>query len=110
MTHFHYPGCRQLARVIATKQTGDAPGRAARDGATVRGFSAVSLLIVDEPARVTEDLYLAVRPMTIVGKGHQLAVGCASSFYGRMPFGRRMPSCPTENHHSLRRFSNISLT
>ncbi len=30
--------------------------------ATVRGFSAVSLLLVDEASRVEDDLYLAVRP------------------------------------------------
>jgi Terminase large subunit, T4likevirus-type, N-terminal len=37
--------------------------------ATVRGFSAVSLLVIDEAARVGEDLYKAVRPMLAVGRG-----------------------------------------
>jgi hypothetical protein len=36
---------------------------------TVRGFSAVSLLLVDEASRVTDDLYLAVRPMLAVSRG-----------------------------------------
>lgn len=36
---------------------------------TVRGFSAVSLLLVDEAARVDDDLYLAARPMLAVSNG-----------------------------------------
>jgi hypothetical protein len=31
--------------------------------ATIRGFSAVSLLLVDEAARVEDELYMAIRPM-----------------------------------------------
>jgi len=37
--------------------------------ATVRGFSAVSLLLVDEAALVRDDLYMAVRPMLAVSGG-----------------------------------------
>ena len=36
---------------------------------TVRGFSAVSLLLIDEAARVGEDLYNSVTPMLAVGDG-----------------------------------------
>ena len=36
---------------------------------TIRGFSAVSLLLVDEASRVPDDLYLAVRPMLVVSGG-----------------------------------------
>ena len=36
---------------------------------TVRGFSAVSLILIDEAARVRDDLYKAVRPMLAVGGG-----------------------------------------
>jgi len=36
---------------------------------TIRGFSAVSLLLVDEAARVSDDLYRAVRPMLAVSAG-----------------------------------------
>jgi hypothetical protein len=36
---------------------------------TVRGFSAVSLLLIDEASRVDDDLYLALRPMLAVGQG-----------------------------------------
>ncbi len=48
---------------------------------TVRGFSAVSLLLVDEAARVSEDLYLAVRPM--------LAVTDGAMWLMSTPFGKR---------------------
>jgi hypothetical protein len=37
--------------------------------ATVRGFSAVSLILIDEAARVQDDLYRALRPMLAVGDG-----------------------------------------
>jgi hypothetical protein len=36
---------------------------------TVRGFSAVSLMLIDEAARVADDLYRAMRPMLAVGDG-----------------------------------------
>src|SRR5579872_4257201 len=37
--------------------------------ATVRGFSAVSLMLIDEAARVKDEFYRAVRPMLAVGDG-----------------------------------------
>ena len=37
--------------------------------ATIRGFSAVSLLLVDEAARVSDELYMAIRPMLAVSGG-----------------------------------------
>jgi len=37
--------------------------------ATIRGFSAVSLLLVDEASRVSDDLYMAIRPMLAVSGG-----------------------------------------
>lgn len=49
--------------------------------ATVRGFSAVSLLLVDEAARVSDELYLAIRPMLAVSNG---ALWLMST-----PFGKR---------------------
>jgi hypothetical protein len=36
---------------------------------TIRGFSAVSLLLVDEAAWVSDELYLAIRPMLAVSDG-----------------------------------------
>jgi len=37
--------------------------------ATIRGFSAVALLRVDQAARVSDDLYVAIRPMLAVSGG-----------------------------------------
>jgi hypothetical protein len=41
------------------------PGREA----TIRGFSAVTLLLVDEASRVSDELYLSLRPMLAVSNG-----------------------------------------
>jgi Terminase large subunit, T4likevirus-type, N-terminal len=48
---------------------------------TVRGFSGVSLLIVDEAARVEDELYQAVRPMLAVSGGRLILLST--------PFGSR---------------------
>ena len=37
--------------------------------ATIRGFSAVSLILIDEASRVADDMYSALRPMLAVGHG-----------------------------------------
>jgi len=49
--------------------------------ATLRGFSAVSLLIIDEASRVDDDVYKALRPMLAVGKGDLWLLST--------PFGKR---------------------
>jgi hypothetical protein len=49
--------------------------------ATVRGFSAVSLMLIDEAARVSDQLYKAVRPF--------LAVGGGDLWLMSTPFGKR---------------------
>ena len=49
--------------------------------ATVRGFSAVTLLLVDEAVRVSDDLYMAIRPM--------LAVSGGTLWLMSTPFGKR---------------------
>ena len=51
--------------------------------ATVRGFSAVSLLLVDEASRVSDELYLAVRPMLAVSNG---TMWLMSTPYGKRGF------------------------
>lgn len=48
---------------------------------TIRGFSGVSLLVVDEAARVPDDLYYSVRPMLAVSSGRLIALST--------PFGTR---------------------
>lgn len=37
--------------------------------ATIRGFSSVNMLLIDEAARVPDELYLAVRPMLAASNG-----------------------------------------
>jgi hypothetical protein len=39
------------------------------DGQTVRGFSNVRLLLIDEASRVADETYFSVRPMTAIGGG-----------------------------------------
>lgn len=51
------------------------------DEGTIRGFSGVTLLIIDEAARVMDDLYCAVRPMLAVSQGKLIALST--------PFGQR---------------------
>ena len=47
----------------------------------VRGYAGVSLLVVDEAARVPDDLYYSVRPMLAVSGGRLIALST--------PFGKR---------------------
>ncbi len=48
---------------------------------TIRGYSGVALLIVDEAARVPDSLYFAIRPMLSVSRGRLVALST--------PFGKR---------------------
>jgi hypothetical protein len=48
---------------------------------TIRGYAGVDLLIVDEAARVKDDLYYSVRPMLAVSNGRLIALST--------PFGTR---------------------
>ncbi len=48
---------------------------------TIRGFSGVSLLVVDEASRVADELYYAVRPMLSTSRGKLIALST--------PFGKR---------------------
>jgi hypothetical protein len=50
---------------------------------TIRGYPAVSILVIDEAARVPDDLYRAVRPMLAVSRGRLI---CLSTPYGRRGF------------------------
>jgi hypothetical protein len=50
---------------------------------TIRGFSSVALLVIDEAARVPDGLYQAVRPMLAVSGGRLV---CLSSAYARAGF------------------------
>lgn len=48
---------------------------------TIVGYSAISLLIIDEAARTPDDLYRSVRPMLAVSRGQLVALST--------PFGKR---------------------
>jgi hypothetical protein len=48
---------------------------------TIRGFSDVAMLIIDEAARVSDALYYSVRPMLAVSRGRLVALST--------PFGKR---------------------
>jgi hypothetical protein len=48
---------------------------------TIRGYSGVSLLVIDEAARVPDALYYSVRPMLAVSRGKLVAL--------TTPFGKR---------------------
>jgi hypothetical protein len=48
---------------------------------TIRGYANINLLVLDEAARVPDDLYRAVRPMLAVSRGRMI---CLST-----PFGKR---------------------
>jgi len=51
------------------------------DERTIRGYSGVNLLVIDEAARVDDALYYSVRPMLAVSEGRIVALST--------PFGRR---------------------
>ena len=48
---------------------------------TIRGYANITLLVIDEAARVFDDLYRAVRPMLAVSEGRLIALST--------PFGKR---------------------
>src|SRR5437763_5893753 len=50
---------------------------------TIRGYSHVSLLVMDEAARVPDDVYRSVRPMLAVSEGRLV---CLSTPYGKRGF------------------------
>jgi hypothetical protein len=51
------------------------------DEGTIRGYSRVALLVIDEAARVPDALYLSVRPMLAVSRGRLVALST--------PWGKR---------------------
>ncbi len=50
---------------------------------TIRGYSQVDLMVIDEAARVPDDLYRAVRPMLAITPGRLI---CLSTPYGKRGF------------------------
>ena len=63
---------------------------------TLRGFSGVSLLVIDEAARVPDELYYGVRPMLAGSRLSIRRFGCCTSvrYWSRRSLRRRAcPSC-----------------
>jgi len=65
--------------------------------ATIRGFSRAALLLIDEAAKVHDDLYRSVRPMLAVSRGQLV---CLSTPFGQRGFFFREWGSP----HPWRRF------
>jgi hypothetical protein len=66
----------------------------------IRGYSGVRLLVVDEAARVPDELYSAVRPMLAVSQGRMIAMSS--------PFGKR--GWFFEEWGSPRRWERVRIT
>ena len=50
---------------------------------TIRGYAGVHMLVIDEAARVPDDLYRSVRPMLAISRGKLI---CLSTPYGKRGF------------------------
>ncbi len=62
---------------------------------TIRGYSGVNLLIIDEAARVPDDLYRAVRPMLAVSGGRLICGGTCRLYRAYQAISRaRSPVAP----------------
>ncbi len=72
-----YHALGQPLKAVKHNQGDALPGREQ----TIRSFSGVNLLIIDEAARVPDDMYRSVRPMLAVSQGRLLALST--------PFGQR---------------------
>jgi hypothetical protein len=67
---------------------------------TVRGFSDVALLVVDEAARVLDTLYCAIRPMLAISQGRLVALST--------PWGKR--GWFHDEWHSDREWERVRIT
>jgi hypothetical protein len=70
------------------------------DEATIRGYSGVALLVIDEAARVPDALYGSVRPMLAVSRGRLIALST--------PWGKR--GWFFEEWHGPRSWSRVRIT
>ena len=67
---------------------------------TIRGYSGVSLLVIDEAAKVPDSLYLTVRPMLATSRGRIIAMST--------PFGKR--GWFYESWHSDEKWHRVRVT
>jgi hypothetical protein len=73
--------CRQESALTMELANGSRIISLPGDEATIRGYSGVGLLVVDEAARVVDPLYYSIRPMLAVSGGRLVALST--------PFGKR---------------------
>lgn len=66
---------------------------------TIRSFGGVTLLVIDEAARVPDDLYRSVRPMLAVSRGRLI---CLSTPFGRRGFFHRAWTGGTDSWQRVR--------
>ncbi len=52
------------------------------DSGTIRGFSGVELVVIDEAAHVSDELYTSLRPMLAVSQGRLIALGTPAGTRG----------------------------
>jgi hypothetical protein len=83
--HIHQLGIRSELmednRTSCTLQNGSRIVSLPGDEKYIRGFSGVNLVILDEAARIPDELYFSVRPMLSVSKGRVVMLSS--------PFGKR---------------------
>ena len=75
------PGMREDNKLSCVLDNGSRIVSLPSSEATIRGFSAVDLVIFDEAARVDDSLYYSMRPMLAVSHGRLIAMST--------PFGKR---------------------
>lgn len=71
--------------------------------ATIRGYSGVDLLVVDEAARCPDELYYSVRPMLAVSGGRLI---CLSTPFGRRGFFHQEWTEGSEDWHKTKITAN----
>lgn len=75
------PPLRRESALALTTTTGSRIVVIPGEEKTVRGFSSVRLLVLDESARIPDELYMSLRPMMAVSRGRIIALST--------PFGMR---------------------
>jgi hypothetical protein len=68
------PALRRESALALTMTTGSRIVVIPGEERTVRGFSSVRLLVLDEAARIPDELYMALRPMMAVSQGRIIAL------------------------------------
>lgn len=76
----YYPSERETVLTLQLTNGSRIVSLPGKEG-TIRGFSGARLIVIDEAARVPDELYYAIRPMLAVSGGHLIAMST--------PYGKR---------------------